>query len=289
MSCAVKRVKKVKFALLFNHPHLKIETFMQLKQCTVLLLFFVVLLLGSNQLYAQLEYTTSISFANQQLMNPRVWEAKTGTESNLQTQFALRGLSYPPQHIYIRAFKKEGLLEVWVQQNGGQYIKFKDYTVCVSGGTLGPKRRQGDYQVPEGYYYINQFNPRSTYFLSLGINYPNESDRILGGYSNLGGDIFIHGACMTAGCLPIGNDKIKEVYWLSVLAKDNGQDTIPVHIYPFKFDNFEHYQTEFSKYAGNPRLIQFWDNLKVGYDLFETYRTPPAVGVNSDGSYRYSQ
>lgn len=243
-------------------------------------------LLFTQKSFAQ-EYTTYISFANQQLRYPRVWEAKIGSENNLKTAFALRGLSYPPSNIYLRAFKKEGILEVWVQAEGGQYVKFKDYTVCVSAGSLGPKRRQGDYQVPEGYYYVNHFNPESSYYLSLGINYPNESDRILGGYGNLGGDIYIHGSCMTSGCLPLGNDKIKEVYWLAVLAKDNGQSVIPVHIFPFKFDNFEHYQTEFSKYAYNSRLIQFWDNLKVGYDYFETYRNLPQVGVNSDGSYRY--
>jgi len=233
------------------------------------------------------EYITVISFANEQLRFPRVWEAKIGTENSIKSAFALRGLSFPPKNIYFRAFKKEGILEVWVEHNNGQYVKFKDYTVCVSGGALGPKRRQGDYQVPEGFYYVNRFNPTSTYFLSLGIDYPNASDRILGGYENLGGDIYIHGACSTAGCLPLGNDKIKEVYWLAVLAKDNGQELIPVHIFPFKFDNFEHYQTEFSKNANRPYLIQFWDNLKKGYDYFEIYKTLPTVTVNGDGSYQY--
>jgi murein L,D-transpeptidase YafK len=32
---------------------------------------------------------------------------------------------------------------------------------------------EGDYQVPEGFYYITEFNPASNYHLSLGINYPN--------------------------------------------------------------------------------------------------------------------
>lgn len=254
-----------------------------------LFLIIVLLLTGLTSSYAQNqdEYTTFISFANEQLRYPRVWEAKIGSENSIKNAFALRGLSFPPKDIYIRAFKKEGVLEVWVEQDNGQYVKFKDYTVCVSGGALGPKRRQGDYQVPEGFYYVNRYNPTSTYFLSLGINYPNESDRILGGYGNLGGDIYIHGACSTAGCLPLGNEKIKEVYWLAVLAKDNGQEQIPVHIFPFKFDNFEHYQTEFSKNSNNPSMIRFWDNLKKGYDHFEIYKTPPAVTVNGDGSYQF--
>ncbi len=55
---------------------------------------------------------------------------------------------------------------------------FKTYKVCALAGTLGPKRMEGDYQVPEGFYYINEFNPQSNYYLSLGINYPNESDKV---------------------------------------------------------------------------------------------------------------
>ena len=49
----------------------------------------------------------------------------------------------------------------------------------MQSGTTGPKRAEGDYQVPEGFYYINEFNPNSKYHLSLGLNYPNASDKIL--------------------------------------------------------------------------------------------------------------
>ena len=105
--------------------------------------------------------------------------------------------------------KKEGILEVWVKDYGDRFIKLKDYTICASAGKLGPKRRQGDMQVPEGYYYINKFNPQSQYFLSLGVSYPNRVDRA-SGYSSrsLGGNIYIHGECKTAGCVPINNNKI---------------------------------------------------------------------------------
>ncbi len=54
-------------------------------------------------------------------------------------------------------------------------------------GTLGPKTNAGsDYQVPEGFYYINEFNPKSSFHLSLGLNYPNASDRILGRFLTAG-------------------------------------------------------------------------------------------------------
>ncbi len=97
----------------------------------------------------------------------------------------------------------------------------------------------GDYQVPEGFYYINEFNPRSLYHLSLGLNYPNASDRMLCDMSQPGGDIYIHGSCVTTGCIPITDGQIEELYVLAAHAKDMGQDFIPVHIFPVNFSNPE--------------------------------------------------
>lgn len=102
----------------------------------------------------------------------------------------------------------------------------KDYQICSLSGELGPKRQQGDLQVPEGFYWIDRFNPASNFYLSLGINYPNQFDRILGKSGELGGDIFIHGGCVTIGCIPITDDKIKELYLIAVEAKSNGQDGV---------------------------------------------------------------
>lgn len=49
----------------------------------------------------------------------------------------------------------------------------------MQSGSIGPKRSEGDNQVPEGFYYINEFNSRSNYHLALGLNYPNASDKVL--------------------------------------------------------------------------------------------------------------
>src|ERR1039458_10421881 len=73
-------------------------------------------------------------------------------------------------NIVIRVFKQEGTMEIWVQNQEGKYVKFKDFQIYAISGILGPKRVQGDCQVPEGFYYINDFNPQSNYHLSLGIN-----------------------------------------------------------------------------------------------------------------------
>ena len=92
------------------------------------------------------------------------------------------------------------------------YKKLTTYRICARSGSLGPKRRQGDRQIPEGFYHINHFNPNSNYHLSLMINYPNASDRLKSKAARLGGNICIHGNCVTVGCLPMTDDKIKEIY-----------------------------------------------------------------------------
>src|SRR5690606_11025729 len=103
-------------------------------------------------------------------------------------------------------------------KNGEKFTLVKTYPVCSSSGLPGPKRKKGDRQTPEGFYHIDRFNPQSAFHLSLGINYPNSSDKILG-HSDPGGDIFIHGSCVTIGCVPLTDDLIKEVYVLAVEAK----------------------------------------------------------------------
>jgi murein L,D-transpeptidase YafK len=166
--------------------------------------------------------------------------------------------------IFIRAFKQEKSLEVWARNSDEEQFKLlTKYPFCESSGQLGPKRKMGDLQTPEGIYFIDRFNPASNYHLSLGINYPNDNDKVLGEKNNLGGDIFIHGDCVTVGCIPITDDKIKELYLLCVEAKTDGQLKIPVHIYPFNLT-----KANLDRYKSNPNY-NFWETLKPKFDLFE--------------------
>jgi murein L,D-transpeptidase YafK len=71
---------------------------------------------------------------------------------------------------------------------------------------------------------------------SLGLNYPNASDRLLSDSLQPGGDIYIHGSCVTTGCIPITDGQIEELYVLTAYAKNRGQDFIPVHIFPVRFN-----------------------------------------------------
>ena len=86
--------------------------------------------------------------------------------------------------------------------------------------------------MPEGFYDLDWFNPQSNFFLSLHISYPNASDRILGSPKNPGGDIFLHGNCLSIGCIPITDDGIKEVYWLAVLVHNQSEQLLPIEIFP---------------------------------------------------------
>lgn len=183
------------------------------------------------------------------------------------------------------AYKDNDLLEVYAKtKQETKYKKIHSYEICSRSGQLGPKRKQGDEQVPEGFYHIDRFNPSSNFYLSLGINYPNLGDKRKSKAHNLGGDIFIHGSCVTIGCLPMTDNYIKEIYLLAIHAKNNGQSKIPFYIFPFKMtdQNLKKYK---AKYLGNKGLISFWDNLKIGYDKFFKDQKEISVKFAENGDY----
>lgn len=248
---------------------------------------YLIIILLSAMIFSCQSIET-VTFKDKQQMYPRVRVAMSEKDNLLRKRFESRGLKYPPQNIFIRAFKQEKVLEVWTFSSSDSiYRKVKDYPICRTSGKLGPKMREGDLQIPEGFYYIDRFNPKSNFYLSLGINYPNRSDRILGVKENLGGDIFLHGGCVTIGCIPLTDEYIKEVYWLAVQAKSNGQVRIPVHIFPARLDNDSMIKLKKTTSA-DKKIIKFWENLQSGYQWFETHHTLPKISVNSDGTYRFS-
>ncbi|MBL7734182.1 MAG: hypothetical protein JNL51_01900 [Chitinophagaceae bacterium] len=229
----------------------------------------------------------AFSFIEYQRSFPRISEALKRKEDTLMKQFREKKFEWPAKNIYLRSFKYDSHLEVWIKPaNGDQYKLFKTYKVCALAGTLGPKRMEGDYQVPEGFYYINEFNPKSAYHLSLGLNYPNASDRILSDSLQPGGDIYIHGKCVTTGCIPILDQQIEELYVLALHAKNQGQDFIPVHIFPVRFNNpksadyLARYIREFPEYA------VLADELRRAYLYFEKTKKLPLVMVDGRGAYR---
>lgn len=226
------------------------------------------------------------SFISSQLYYPRVANAFKEKEDSLKKQLKEIGINWPIKQLYIRSFKYDSQLEVWVRNNGKEaFTLFKTYKVCALSGALGPKRFEGDYQVPEGFYFINAFNPNSNYHLSLGLNYPNVSDIIKCKSINPGGDIFIHGACTTVGCIPLQNQQIEELYILSAYAYNGGQQFIPVHIFPVNFKNPRSLSVLQKAMKDDEEYEFFTNQLKSVFDFFESTKKIPLIGINKKGDY----
>lgn len=226
------------------------------------------------------------SFVDYQKSFGKVADVFRRKEDTLRKQFAGKKLEWPAKYVYIRSFKYDSELEVWVKSKLDEEFKlFKTYKVCALAGTLGPKRIEGDYQVPEGFYYINEFKPNSTYHLSLGLNYPNAADKILADSIQPGGDIYIHGSCVTQGCIPITNPQIEELYILTTHARNNGQDFIPVHIFPVRFNNPKSLAYLERLMRDDAELREFEKTMKQAYDYFDVTKQLPVVSVNTKGEY----
>ena len=212
----------------------------------------------------------------------RVAAARTTGGPALRRRFAEAGVAYPPREIFLRACKHEMELELWARDADEPFRKVATYTITAPSGGPGPKRREGDRQVPEGCYTIAVFNPKSRFHLSLGLDYPNESDRILADREHPGGEIYIHGSAVSIGCLPLGDAGIEEVYLAALDARTRGQTKIPVHVFPARMsgDLWKEFARE------QPGLRAFWDQLQPIYEAFEKTRRVPSVSVGGDGAYR---
>lgn len=115
------------------------------------------------------------------------------------------------------------------------------YRIGLGSNPKDDKRMQGDGCTPEGEFYVCSKNPKSSYYLSLGLSYPNEEDaerglrdklisktqrdqivRSISGRScppwntRLGGEVFIHGngsaSDWTLGCVALDNQNMKELF-----------------------------------------------------------------------------
>lgn len=235
--------------------------------------------------FVTLNLFSQTDFLSEQKRYKRVRTAIDEKEELLIEKLKVYDIGISELNIMILAYKSESEIEIFAKKKTSiSYNKLATYKVCSKSGELGPKRKQGDLQVPEGFYFIDRFNPASSFLLSLGINYPNHSDRLKSNSANLGGDIFIHGDCVTIGCLPMTNDKIKEIYLYAINARNNGQERVPVYIFPFRMTerNFKKYKT---KYVNNTALIEFWTNLKMGYNKFEKEHKDLIVSVSKNGDY----
>ena len=185
--------------------------------------------------------------------------------------------------IFFRAFKREQIFEVWQKQSGEmRFSLIASYPFQKTSGQPGPKRREGDLQIPEGLYHIDRFNPKSKFLLSLGVDYPNTSDRILGDPNVPGSDIFIHGGDSTVGCICLGDAAIQKVYPIAWECYQQEKEPIQVHIFPFRMNaaNQKNFEVVFPQHAG------FWKSLVPFYQHFEIHKRLPSYRIDSMGNYK---
>jgi murein L,D-transpeptidase YafK len=174
--------------------------------------------------------------------------------------------------IMMRIFKEDSTLEIWKQKDNGRYDLIGSYKICRWSGKLGPKKVEGDRQAPEGFYYIHpwQMNPKSNYYLSFNIGYPNAYDKVLG---RTGTNLMIHGACSSAGCYSMTDENVAQIYAFARDAIAGGQEAFLVEAFPFRMT-----PENMAKHRDDPNFA-FWQMLKPGYDDFEITHVPPKVDV----------
>ena len=202
----------------------------------------------------------------------RAAAAVSNTRPALERDLAAVGLEFGDP-VFLRAFKAENELELFVRNRAtGKFVLFRTYPIAAASGALGPKMREGDGQVPEGFYFVPPaaMKPDSQFHLAFNIGYPNEYDRV---HDRTGSVIMVHGNRVSIGCLAMTDEKIEEIYTLCAAAHTGGQPYFRIHIFPFRMTD-ERIGT-----SADSRWKDFWKNLQEGYDFFEKDRVPPELSV----------
>jgi murein L,D-transpeptidase YafK len=173
----------------------------------------------------------------------------------------------PGQPVYLRLFKEERLLELWMERSG-RFEKALSFPICAWSGTLGPKLKEGDGQSPEGFYLVSrrQLKPDSSFHRALNVGFPNAFDAAQG---RTGSFLMIHGACVSIGCYAMTDAGIEDIYAAVEQALANGQEAVPVHIFPFRMTEQRLAATSAEPWHG------FWQNLAEGDRLFHATGRPP--------------
>ena len=175
--------------------------------------------------------------------------------------------------VLLRIFKQEHELELW-KQKGDSFVLVATFEICKYSGALGPKRREGDRQAPEGFYEVfpYQMNSGSREWLSFDTGYPNQFDRY---HRRSGSALMVHGGCSSIGCYAIKDGPMQDLYAVMRDAFIAGQSSIQLQIYPKRMNFAADLSGEHA---------DFWQQLKAGYDVFERTHRPLNVTV-VDGRY----
>ena len=179
--------------------------------------------------------------------------------------------------VHIRIFKQSRELELYVQGRDG-FELYRTFPICDVSGMLGPKRFEGDFQAPEGFYTVvpERLHPNSDFHLAFNLGYPNAFDRSMG---RTGSNIMIHGGCASNGCFAMTDYYMEQIYLLAEAALKDGQAEIGVEVYPFRMT-----EGNLTAHASS-RWIDFWRSLKPAHDHFANSGVPASVEAGL-GGYR---
>ena len=163
--------------------------------------------------------------------------AQYGAEARarLKPYFAAAHVAYPPARVALVGLKQERELLVYAAGPDGAMRWLRSYPILAASGRLGPQLKAGDKQVPEGVYAVESLNPNSRFHLSLRVGYPNAFDlaqALRDDRPDLGGDIMIHGADLSIGCLAMGDEAAEDLF---VLAADVAPENVDVILSPVDF------------------------------------------------------
>lgn len=159
--------------------------------------------------------------------------------ARLRAMFQEASFAYPPEKLAMLAFKDKRILEVYVGSADGVFKHLHTYPILGASGKLGPKLREGDFQVPEGVYRLESLEPNTPYHLALRLNYPNDFDlehARIDGRTKPGSDILIHGSNGSVGCLAMGDVASEDLF---VLANDTKDHNIAIIICPVDLRTFK--------------------------------------------------
>ena len=173
--------------------------------------------------------------AQQYTIEDRVAEFGEIVRGRLAPKFDAAGVPYPPRGVALIAIKQTRVLQVYASGPDGTPRYVSSYPILAASGTLGPKLREGDRQVPEGIYRVRELNPNSLYHLSIWLDYPNEFDlakAALEGRTEPGSEIMIHGDEKSRGCLAMGDPAAEDLF---VLAALTGVGNVKVILAPADF------------------------------------------------------
>jgi len=236
---------------------------------------------GSDESASLPDFPLPISEKNGGPVHRRPAGDSVEVSEQLRDDLAALGLE-PGDPIFIRVFKEEEELELWMRPDGERrYTLFRVYRLTDWSGRLGPKTREGDGQTPEGFYSVGagRLRPDTRHHLGMDLGYPNAYDRHHG---RTGGGLLIHGGERSGGSYALSQGDMTELYALAEAALEAGQSIFRVNAFPFRMTD----DRMAKEWKRQPDPIAFWTNLKEGYDFFENVNFPPDVRVR-EGRYAF--